>query len=276
MEKQNIIDSHCHIQFPAYDKDRGEVINRAKEANVKMIVLGTQLETSKRAVELAHKYPDSIWATVGFHPNHLLDNWHHDKNEQESLDKEEFDLSELGLLAKDPKVVAIGEVGLDYFYSNDEYVKLRQKEVLAEMIVLAKSLNKPVLTHSRPTRGTENTYEDLIKLVKDLDYSSEIISHFHTGSIKTTKKMLGLGFSFSFGGVVTLTKEFDDLIKIIPLDRLLLETDSPYVSPLSQRGKRNEPSFILETGQKIAKLKNISEEDLYTSTYSNAKRIFRL
>ena len=274
----NLLDVHTHIHFPWYDQDREEVIKRAQTAGVKMICVGTQAATSQSAIELAKKYPKDIWAAVGFHPSHLSESWHHDRKEQKEPAREKFDAEKLRRLAQDPKVVAIGECGLDYYRlaENREPQIKKQKEVFAEQIKLAQTLNKPLMMHTRPTAETDDAYEDTLEVLKENPVSVPKINHFYVGSLTITKKMLEAGFYFTFGGVITFTDAYDTILNYIPLDRILLETDAPYVAPEPYRGKRNEPAYIVETAKKLAELRGDSYEKIAETTTGTASRIFKL
>ncbi len=274
----NLLDVHTHIHFPWYDQDREEVIKRAQTAGVKMICVGTQAATSQSAIELAKKYPKDIWAAVGFHPSHLSESWHHDRKEQKEPAREKFDAEKLRRLAQDPKVVAIGECGLDYYRlaENREPQIKKQKEVFAEQIKLAQALNKPLMMHTRPTAETDDAYEDTLEVLKENPVSVPKINHFYVGSLTITKKMLEAGFYFTFGGVITFTDAYDTILNYIPLDRILLETDAPYVAPEPYRGKRNEPAYIVETAKKLAELRGDSYEKIAETTTDTASRIFKL
>ncbi len=295
MEKKDankfILDSHSHVQFPAYDEDREEVMSRAKEAGVKMLAVGTQISTSESAIQLAHKYPEDAWATVGYHPNHVVvrsdqgggatNAWYHDKNEQNSAEPERFDIERLRDLAKDPKVVAIGECGLDYYRLTTDNQQLTttkelQREVFLRQVELANELGKALMIHCRPSKGTDDAYQDLLNLLTTNNLQLTTIVHFYVGGLEITKQLVEAGFYFTFGGVITFARDYDDSIKYIPLDRILLETDCPYVAPKSQRGKRNEPSFILETAEKLAEMKGVSLEKTIEQTYANSAEVFEL
>jgi len=270
-----IIDSHTHISFPAYDKDRDEVFARAKEKGVKMICVGTQIETSKLSIDLAKKYPESIWATVGYHPNHLADDWYHDKKEQINKSPEKFDIVKLKELARDEKVVAIGECGLDYFRMEKDN-KRKQKQVFLEQAKLAKELDKALMIHARPSKESDDAYEDILEAL-DGDFNDIAkICHFYVGSVAMTKKLVEAGFYFTFGGVITFARDYDEQIKMIPLEKILLETDAPYVAPALYRGKRNEPGFIIETAKKMAKIKQKKYDKIAEITSENAKRVFKI
>jgi TatD DNase family protein len=274
-----IFDSHTHIHFPLYDNDREEVIARAKKADVKMICVGTQAETSESAIELAKKYSQDIWATVGYHPNHLSDDWYHDKKEQLGKNPEEFKIDNLRKLAENEKVVAIGECGLDYFRVTSDKrqeTRDRQMKVFLEQANLARELNKALMIHCRPSKGTDDAYKDLVELLNPIPQTLNPIVHFYVGSLDMTKKLVDMGFYFTFGGVITFARDYDESIKYIPLDRILFETDAPYVAPLSERGKRNEPAFILETAKKMAEIKGLEYDKILEITTENAQEIFKI
>lgn len=294
-----IVDAHSHVQFPAYDADREAVLQRAKDAGVKMIAVGTQASTSEAGILLAHKNPDAVWAAVGFHPGHVVlaqharmsadsnadqrGGWHHDKNEQSQAEAERFDIARLRELAADPKVVAIGECGLDYYrlVTSDQRlvtsIKEKQKEVFLQQAQLAQELDKALMIHCRPSKGTDDAYEDLLELSQMSNVKSQrSVIHFYVGSLAITKKLVAAGFYFTFGGVVTFARDYDESIKYIPLDRILLETDCPYVAPKSNRGKRNEPSFIRETAAVLSGIKNIGTDALLAQVYENSKKVFRI
>ncbi len=305
---QYIIDAHCHIQFPAYDSDREAVIKRAREAGVKMIAGGTQISTSQAAIELAHKYPDDVWATVGFHPSHaVIEGWHHDKYEQEEKMAEEFDIGRLKELAGDPKVVGIGECGLDYHrlwrdpaesggYRLAESEKLKaksiQKEVFMEMAGLASELKKPLIIHCRPsfvktsegkTPNSDDAYLDLLEMLESRNDIEFKVLHCFSGNLEITKKMIGAGFYFTLGGIVTFPDKkdknkgaYDEIVRYIPLDRIMAETDSPYLSPVTYRGKRNEPLFVAEVVKKIAEIKNIPLDYLTERLFGTVSKIFNI
>ncbi len=271
------LDAHCHPQFPGYGADIDGVMLRAKEAGVKMVAVGTNSETSESAIRFAEKYEGDVWAAVGFHPSHFAAIWHHDKNEQTKDAPEIFDPSRLEELARHKKVVAIGECGLDYARlpedsSREEEIK-KQKEGFVVQIRLAKKIGKPLMIHCR------NAFPDLIGVLEEekADLLPEAgIIHFFTGTPEEAQKLLDLGFSFTFGGVITFVRDYDESLKLIPKERLLSETDSPYVTPAPYRGKRNEPAYVVEVVKKIAELKGLSEEEMRQVLILNAKRILRI
>lgn len=270
-------DSHTHVHFPTYDADREEVIKRAKEAGVKMLCVGTQAASSQAAVELAKKYPGEVWAAAGFHPNHFASAWYHDKKEQAESEKEKFNALDLLKIAQNPEVIAIGECGLDYYrLTSPDVEKTGQKEAFVAQIKIAEQVNKPLMMHIRPSQSTDDAYLDALEILKAEKFSGGKISHFFVGSPEVAKKMLEAGFSFTFGGVITFARDYDEVIKCLPIGNILLETDAPYVAPAPYRGKRNEPAYLPETARKIAELKGVSAEELAEATFQNALRIFKI
>jgi TatD DNase family protein len=256
-----MFDAHSHIQYSAFDSDREAVILRAREKNIKMIVVGTDYKMSIAAIELAEKYPKDIWATVGLHPNDI-DNG--------------FDKNKFLELAQHKKVVAIGECGLDY-YRNQENQKSNiknQKEVFRQQIEIAQELNKPLMIHARASKGADDAYEDVLEFLQSSDFQLPTIFHFYAGSLGVTKKLVSAGYYFTFGGVITFTLDYDEQIKYIPLDRIMLETDAPYVAPVPYRGKRNEPSFVSEVSKRLAEIKGITYDKCVAITLATTKKVF--
>ena len=269
-----VIDSHAHIQFPAYDEDRDIVIRRALAAGIGMVNIGTQYSTSADAIQLAEKYAEGVWATVGFHPNHLDANAHHDIQELREPGQEQFDYARFLDLARHPKVVAVGECGLDYYRIKDygSGNGERQREVLRQQIELAKEVEKPLIIHCRSAFG------DLIPILdscfKIHDSRPRGVVHFFSGSWEDAERLLNLGFYLGFGGVITFARDYDEVVKRAPSDRLLIETDAPYVSPVPYRGKRNEPAYVIETAKKISELRGVVLEEVAAITTANAQKMF--
>ncbi len=273
MEKY--IDAHTHIHFRAYEADVDAVLERAKAAGVRMITVGTQSSTSKTAVEFARSNPGWVWAAAGFHPGHFASEWHHDKNEQAETEREVFDLAKLREIASAPEVVAIGECGLDYFRIPEEDAATRkmQKEGFIAQLHLSRDLKKPLMIHCRAA------FPDLIDILEH--HKSSLNSpagaiHFFSGNLDEAKKLLDLGFVFTFGGVVTFSRDYDEVIKFLPVENILPETDAPYVAPNPYRGKRNEPAYVVETIKKLAELKGLSSEEFGKISFETATRIFGL
>ncbi len=272
-------DAHTHVQFAAFKTEWREVIERAQKASVAMINVGTQRDTSEGAIKTAEAFPDGVYAAVGLHPIHT-EKSHHDIKELGTEEKameftsrgEEFDYEEYKKLALHPKVVAIGEFGLDYYRLSDE-TKIKQKEIFLQQLELAHEVKNPLMIHCR------QAFPDLIELLevnKNLLLPNAGVIHFFTGNLEDTKALLALGFSFTFGGVVTFTRDYDAVLEYLPIDRILSETDAPYVAPVPYRGKTNEPAYVVETVKKLAELKKISVDEMAEQIRKNASRVFRI
>ena len=271
------IDIHGHLNFVAFDNDRNEVIESSKKANVTMVTVGTQLDTSKLAVKLAEEN-DSVYAIIGLHPIHTSKS-HHDVQELGEGNKEftsrgeVVDIESYKILAKNKKTVAIGECGLDYYHADPES-ESKQIKAFEQMIDLANEVNKPLMLHLRNGSGKSaylNAYDILpsrSKVCGDL--------HFFAGNKEEAKPFLDLGYYFSFTGVITFTRDYDEVIKYLPLDRIMSETDCPYVSPLPYRGKRNEPAYVVEVVKAIARIKGREEDFVARQIIDNANRFFSL
>ncbi|KKT18492.1 MAG: Hydrolase, TatD family [Candidatus Nomurabacteria bacterium GW2011_GWB1_43_7] len=267
------IDIHSHVNFTAFDADRDDVIKRALDNDTWMINVGTQIDTSKKAVELANKYKEGVYATVGLHPIHTGKSFH-DEQELGSEGKEftsrgeAFDKEKYLELARNLKVVAIGECGLDYYRTEPESIE-KQKKIFIEQIGLANETNKPLMLHVR------DAYADTLGILKEHAKVKGVV-HFFVGSIKEAKEFLDLGFMLSFTGVLTFTHDYDEVVRLTPLDMILSDTDSPYVAPVPYRGKRNEPSYVKEIVKRIAEIKNLPEEKVAEAIVANAKKIFTI
>ncbi len=282
MQDQILIDSHAHVQFPAYDGDRDAVVRRAIDAGIGIINVGTTRGTSEDAVRLAKEYQRGVWATVGMHPSHAAGNAHHDPWELREEQDEYFDISKYRELAQHSKVVAVGECGLDYYrIKNDELrVKKEQEKIFVQHVDLALEVAKPLVVHCRPSAGGEDAYDDIHHILNSyfLIRNSRLrgVIHFFVGGKDTARKFLDLGFYISFAGPVTFAKEYEEAVKYVPLDRILVETDSPYASPAPYRGKRNEPLYVREVAKKIADLKGILYDEVAHAATLNAVKIFKL
>jgi TatD DNase family protein len=251
-----MIDAHAHITDEWFD-DVQQVIERAKESGVGTIVCSSyNFLSSQKAVELASKY-DNVYANVGFHPENV------DEIEENSL----FLLEKL---AKNKKVVAIGEIGLDFH--REGFDKEKQKKFFVEQIELANKLNLPIVVHSR------DAMEKTIEILKNHPPKRESLIHCFSGSVESAKILLGLGFSFSIGGVVTFknARALPDVVKILPKDRILLETDCPYMTPVPFRGQRNEPKNVVYIADEISRIRGESIEEVAKFSTENAKRLFNL
>jgi TatD DNase family protein len=271
-------DAHTHTQFVAYDADREEVMQRAKEAEVGMNVVGTQLDTSRAAVELAEKH-DEVWASVALHPVHTSKSYHDTKElggEGKAFTSrgETFDISNYEPLAQNPKVIAIGECGLDYYRLEADTKKL-QHDVFVQHIELANKVSKPLMLHIRDgahqSGSDADAYKDAIELLKTHSKVQGDV-HFFAGDWSIAKQFLDLGFTLSFTGVLTFTHDYDEVIKNTPLDMLLTETDAPYITPVPFRGQRNEPIHVREVVKAIAAIKNLDPESTCAQILLNSQR----
>jgi TatD DNase family protein len=271
------IDIHSHVNFKAFKEDADIVLKRALQNDTWVINVGSQLSTSKRAVEIANKYPEGVYAIVGLHPIHLEESYHDDEEtggQGFRTRVEEFNKDAYMELLKDSKVVAIGECGLDYFHCNVETIE-KQKKTFREQVFLSQEIGKPLMLHIRnnPKDSSLNAYKDVLEILKEFPKAKGNV-HFFTGSIEETKAFLALGFTLSFTGVITFTHEYDEVIRNTPLDMIMSETDAPYVAPVPHRGKRNEPVYVKEIVKKIAEVKNLPEEEVAKAIMANAKRVF--
>lgn len=259
-----IIDAHSHLQLSEYDADRAEVIARMQAAGVQTITVGVDDTTSRAALALAEQYPSHLWATVGTHPA------------DGGLDS--FNIDILRELAAHPKAVGIGECGLDYYRlkTGDEAIKQKQKEVFRAHIKVAEEVKKPLMIHCRPTKGTDDAYEDLIGILSTTHYLLPTVIHFFVGSASVAERLLALHCYFTFGGVITFARNYDAAIAVIPLEKILTETDAPFVAPVPHRGKRNEPSYVGEVVKKLADLKGISFDEVALQIVANARAAFSL
>jgi TatD DNase family protein len=251
-----LFDTHAHLNAIQYEEDIVEVITRAVSENVThIVVVGFDKDTIKRAMELTDQY-DMIYAAVGWHP-------------VDAIDMTEDDLKWIKELASHPKVVAIGEMGLDYYW--DKSPKEIQKEVFRKQIQLAKEVQLPIIIHNR------DATEDVVKILQEED-ASEVggIMHCFTGSLEVAKQCMDMNFYISFGGPVTFknAKKPKEVATQIPMERLLIETDCPYLTPHPFRGKRNEPSYVKYVAEQIAELKGLSIEEVAKITSDNAKELF--
>jgi len=271
-----LIDTHTHIQFAAYDNDWKEVIDRSLAQNIWLVNVGTQKDTSAKAVEIAEEYPEGVYATIGIHPIHT-EKSHHDSQElglpAEASAKEGGNgFTSRGEQFSAEGGSASGECGLDY-YRLGENTKGAQEKAFLEQIQLASELKKPLMIHCR------NAYSDLIQILdtryKILTFPAGII-HFFSGTKKDAQQLLHLGFYFSFGGVITFVRDYDEVIKSVGLNKIVLETDAPYVTPVPHRGKRNEPAYVSYVAEKLAEILDKPVEEVAEATTNNATSVFGL
>lgn len=276
------IDTHAHMNFVIYDDDRADVIERTKNNDVMVINVGTQQDTSKLAVELANQH-EHLYAIVGLHPIHTISHFHnHDEvgedGEEFTSRAEIFDTNYYRELAQSSdRVVGIGECGLDYYHNTAE-TKSAQETAFRAQIELALELDLPLMLHVRPSEGSMDAYEDVLKILKEYVEKGNLRgqAHFFAGTIEIAQEFIDLGFYISFTGVITFARMYEELVQSIPVDKILSETDAPYVTPHPYRGTRNEPSHVREVVAKIARIKKIDEELLAKQVMENAQKLYRL
>lgn len=284
-----LIDTHAHVQFSGFKDDFEEVLSRAKEAGVLVVNVGTQYDTSKLGIEMAEKY--GTYAVVGLHPVHTYSQPLDEEESHFTTREEKFDYEKYKALAQDPKVVGIGECGLDYYrlQSEDlgmkiEDIKQLQKDAFISQIRLAKELDKALVIHCRPSQGTQDAYEDILAIL-DQEFNSQIPFsdfrweiHSFTGSPAIVHEFLKRGAYVGLNGIITFDKtgNMAEVIKLVPMDRIVLETDCPYLTPLPHRGKKNEPAYVLYVAQKLAEMKAMTEGEVTLQTTQNAKELYRI
>jgi len=251
-----LIDSHAHLEMKEFDSDRREVIERAGLAGVDCIItVGTNLGLSRKALSIARQF-ENIYATIGVHPHDVA----------RAGDKTFDDLREL---ARDPKVVAYGEIGLDYFRNISPQEK--QIEMFARQLELARELNLPVIIHDR------DAHDRTLAMVKSSGIRSGVF-HCFSGDWAMARQCIDLGFYISVPGVVTFEKSkvLQEVVRQAPLDSILLETDCPYLTPVPHRGKRNEPAFIIHTAKKVGEIKGMAWEEVADRAAVNTRNLFRM
>jgi len=267
------IDSHAHLEGKRYDSDRDEVLTRAKQSGIDVYLAignGDGPETADCGIRLAEQYDGDpqypeIWASVGIHPH------------EASLATDAADAQMLAW-ARHPKVIAWGEIGLDYFY--DHSPRDKQKAVFRRQMELAQTARLPIVIHCRPSDNSENAWDDCLALIAEHWVPTGLggILHCFTGSVDHAQRGLDLGFMISFAGNITFPKaqNIRDAAQFVPLDRMLIETDSPYLAPIPHRGQRNEPAFVIETARQIGELRNMPAEAIGAQTAENFRRFFKL
>lgn len=291
-----LIDTHAHLNFNAFRNDADKVVKRCLENDIWTINVGTKYETSAKAVELAGKYSQGVYAAVGLHPIHLETGLVKIKNDTEEVEikttEQALDYAKYKKLAKNSKVVAIGEIGLDYYWKPKSKAKLelfkkKQRSVLSQQLDLTRELNLPVIFHCRMA------HEDLIQILQmynkytgdELLYNGVV--HCFTGSWQQAEKFLNMGLYLGFNGIIfkkIAGIDFKQIIAKTPLDRILLETDCPYLTPLPAVAKaeagpkpiRNDPLNLKYIAQEVARIKNLDYEQVLSATTANAQKLFQL
>lgn len=273
------IDIHTHVNLAAFKDDADATTLRSLEQGVGFINIGTQYDTSKRAVDMLTKYPKGVWATVGLHPIHTAgspyDKDEFDENEKEQIKNGEVFVAErYRELAHHPGVVAIGECGLDYYRDPTEKEIQKQVEAFESQIALANEVGKPLMLHIR-NGVSRNAYNDAYTILKK-QAKVRGNSHFFAGTLEDAKRFWEMGYSTSFTGVLTFTHDYDEVVKMAPKELIHAETDAPYVAPVPYRGKRNEPLYVQEVVKKISEIRNIPTEILTEQLRKNAEDIFAI
>jgi len=262
-----LVDSHAHLEGTRFDADREQVIARAKETGVQTIVAignGDGPSNFDCGIHLAEQH-DFMYATVGIHPH-----------EARLADQTAYD--RMAQLARHPKVIAWGEIGLDYFY--DHSPRETQRTVFIKQMELARAAKLPIVIHCRPSDGSDNAWDDCLNLLAEhwAQTGLQGILHCFTGTWKHAKRALDIGFMISFAGNLTFPKaqQIRDAALEVPLDRLLIETDSPFLAPLPHRGKRNEPAFVKEVARQLGELRGLTTEAIGAQTTENFYQFFSL
>jgi len=260
------VDSHAHLDGKQFDSDREDVIARARQAGVRtMVAIGNGDGPPKfdAGIHLAEQYP-FMFATIGVHPH-------------EARLADDASYHEMARLAQHPKIIAWGEIGLDYFY--DHSPRETQKQVFARQMELATAAKLPIVIHCRPSDGSDNAWEDCLGMIKDHWAPNGLggILHCFTGNAAQAKRALDMGFMISFAGNVTFPKaqQIRDAALEVPVDRMLIETDAPYLAPVPHRGKRNEPAFVKETARRLGELRGLSTEEIGEQTSRNFYNFFK-
>ena len=262
-------DSHTHLDGKRFDADRAEVLARANAAGITTILAigngdGPGTGTLDCAIKLAREHT-GVYATVGIHPH------------EAALAKQE-DFDELERLARDPKVIAWGEIGLDYFY--DHSPRDVQQRIFVQQMEMARAAKLPIVIHCRPSDNSGNAWQDLFRLLREHWAASGLggVLHCFTGTVEHARAALDLGFVISFAGNITYPKaqNIRDAAGMVPLDRMFIETDCPYLAPVPHRGQRNEPAYVVETARRIGELRGASPEDIGRQTSLNVGAFFGL
>ncbi len=272
----NYIDVHSHLNLDQFEADRAQVIEQMNQQGIATITVGVDFESSKLAIELAEKH-DNLYACVGLHP---ADNVN-----------EVFNTEDYKKLAEHKKVVAIGETGLDYYrlvgseqltVDSEEKIqaeKQRQLEIFKKHIELAIDVKKPLMIHARPSKGTQDAYNDVLDILdhcklSTVNYKLAVNFHFFVGDVSVAKRIVESGYTASFDGPITFTTEYDEVIKYLPLENIMAETDAPFAAPVPYRGKRCQPDYVVEIYKKIAEIKDLDPETVRLQLNQNAVRVF--
>lgn len=278
-----LIDTHAHVNFKAFQADDDEVIRRSLAADTWMILVGSEVKTSKRALEYANKYEKGVYAAVGLHPMHTREQKVEGEDYNFITREEEFSYDVYEKLAQFKKVVAVGEIGLDYYhldYATDmAALKRKQKQIFTRQLELAKNLKLPVIIHCR------QAHDDMLEILKAFkkDHKDSLpkdkawgVMHCFSGDEELAWQYFKLGLNISFTGLITFSAQWDDLIRRLPNDKFMVETDCPYMTPEPFRGRRNEPLFVKKVAERVAEIKNLSFERIAEISTNNARQMFKI
>jgi len=277
------IDTHAHVNFNFFKEDADIVIKNALNEKIWMVIVGADYKSSRRALEYANKYEKGVYAAVGLHPMHLF-SFRAESNEYDFQTRgEDYNNDVYEKLSSFEKVVAIGEIGLDYYHIDigvdTKEIKARQKEVFIKQLVLARKRNLPVIIHCR------QAHDDMVEVLKDFrkEYKDSMpkdrpwgVMHCFSGDEDLAWQYFNLGLIISFTGVITFSRAQDDLIRKLPNDRFMIETDCPFLTPEPYRGQRNEPLLVQYVAKQIADIKRLSVEKVAKMTTQNARRFFNI
>ncbi len=281
------IDTHCHLNFKDFKDDYKDVAARALSNKIEMIVVGSEIKTSSRSVSLSKEFEQGVYSAIGLHPIHLQDVLIKNDNENGKYEfrskKEEYREDDYLNLVKSggKKIVAIGEIGLDYYHIEgdsekkvDEVKKLQQ-EVFYKQLELAQKVNLPVIIHCR------EAHDDLFTILKNFYSRNSFkkewgVIHCFSGDLNQAKKYWDLGLLTSFTGLITFVKQWDSLIEQAPLEKIMIETDSPYLSPTPFRGQRNEPLYVKEVAKRIAEIKKMDISIVKKEIFNTSKKFFNI
>ncbi len=276
-------DTHCHINSAAFAADADQVIKRALENETSLVIIGTDYKSSKRALDLENRFERGVYASVGLYPEFLHPHTEEENGQMKNRPGEVFNYGMFEVLARFEKTVGIGEIGLDYSWReadiDTEQRKADQKKVLLEQLGLARRLDLPAIIHCR------QAHDDLLPLLKQFrkEYKELMpkdrpwgVLHCFSGDENLAWEYFNLGLVISFTGLITFSQRWDELIRKVPLENIMIETDSPYMTPEPHRGKRNEPLLVKFVAQRIAEIRGTSLERVAETTTANARKIFKI
>lgn len=277
-----LIDTHCHLNFHAYDDDYTQIIETCLSKHIWMIIVSAQKNSVQKALDMASQYNEGVYASVGLHPIHLQKVTVTEDGQTFQTHEEGFDYDLYKRLAVHEKAVAIGECGLDYFEKNlpneqaDKAIAL-QKEVLHQHINLANEVEKPMIFHTRSSKeDPQGAYKDLLEILDAHPVKKRGVVHCFSGNLEMARAFISRGYLVSFTGLITFAPDWDEVIKQLDINQMMVETDSPYLTPVPFRGKRNSPEYVYYVAEHIAKLKGMSVDEVSRMTTQTARSLFQI